>query len=147
MRRSVDKETLYKVTEELILRHPFEFLGHVVHCMVRCEFDPSVANGIRFYELLHNRERYATDRTPYSYGWYYDRALNCCGFHLYRIAVHTGVREMAERAVELLREASRPESVEDVLQLAPHNLKVAEDWLLGFGAGQPGLAASPALKG
>jgi glycosyltransferase involved in cell wall biosynthesis len=132
MRSAVDKETLYEVSERLLLRHPFEFLAHVVYCMVRCEYEPTVENGTRFYNLLRNRERYATDRTPFCNGWYYDRAFNCCGYHLYRIAVHTGVREMAECAAEMLREAGRPESAADVLQLAPGNLKIAEDFALGF---------------
>jgi glycosyltransferase involved in cell wall biosynthesis len=143
MRSAVDKQTLYDVTEQLILRHPFEFLGHVVYCMVRCEHEPSVENGTRFYNLLRQRERYRTDRTPYSHGWYYDRALNCCGYHLYRTAVRTGVRAMAEWAVEILREASRPESSEDVLRLAPNNLKIAEDWLLGFGPAAPAAPFEP----
>jgi hypothetical protein len=123
---------LLEITEQLLLRHGFEFLAHVLHVMTRCELVPSRAHADRFYLLLRERHRYATNRTPGTGGWYYDRALNWCGYQLYKESVRAGDRELAERSVEILTEANRPDCHPDVAHLVRNNLQISENWLSSF---------------
>lgn len=131
-RAHVPARTLLELSEELTVRHPFEFMAHVLYCMIRCELEPSPEIALRFYALVQNRMGYETDRAPFSLGWYYDRALNCCGYYLFRASVKAARRDLAEKAVEILGEANRPGCYPGIADVVKANLKVAANWLAGF---------------
>jgi glycosyltransferase involved in cell wall biosynthesis len=136
-RAAVDPAQLLEITEQLVVRHPFEFLSHAIFCMVRCEQSPTAENAERYYNLLRNRSRYSTTRMPVSRGWYFDKALNSCGYYLYRAGVHTESRHLAELAVEILKEAEKSDCIPEVADLVRNNLRIAENWLLGFDKTNP----------
>lgn len=133
LRAAVDREVMLKMTEDLLLRHPFEFLPQLMHCMARCELSPALEHGERFYRVLRERQRYATTQAPFSRGWYYDRALNCCGYYLFKLSVQTNSRQLAAWSVEMLEQADHSGCIEDVAPLARNNLKLARDWLAVMG--------------
>ncbi|MFC1706685.1 glycosyltransferase [Planctomycetota bacterium] len=131
--RQLDWEQLKRIAQNMILRYPFEFAAQVLYCMVMCEKEPSEAIALRFHQVIHDRQKYRTGRAPNLRGWYYQRALNSCGYYLFKISVLTGSDELARLSVRTFEDAlSTPEPMESASTLASNNLRMAEGWLSGF---------------
>ena len=113
----------------LLKRYPFEFMAHTLFALTFCETRPGLESANHLYHLLQHRLEFDRDPSPFTKGWYFDKALNCAGYYLHHISIELRSLDLAKKSVEMLTLADNTHCSPDIADLVHTNRRAAELWL------------------